>query len=76
MPHVEISHFPADLSDAAARRLESDLVAAVTRAFGVAAGAVSIGLEAVDREHWQDRVYGPLITGRTPATSLLRAPGY
>ncbi|RDI53404.1 tautomerase family protein [Nocardia mexicana] len=76
MPHVEISHFAAELGDSAKRRLESDLVAAVTRAFGVAEDAISIGLEAVEQEHWQQRVYGPLITDRPAGTSLLRAPGY
>ncbi|MBB5912104.1 4-oxalocrotonate tautomerase [Nocardia transvalensis] len=76
MPHVEISHFPADLSDTTRRRLESDLVEAITRAFGVSADAVSIGLAPVDRDHWQTRVYDPLITDRAPGTPLLRTPGY
>ncbi|MBF6174776.1 hypothetical protein [Nocardia blacklockiae] len=76
MPHVEISHFPADLSAPARRRLESDLVEAVTRAFGVSADAVSIGLAPVDRDQWQERVYGPFVTDRDAAHPLLRKPGY
>ncbi|MFD6464098.1 tautomerase family protein, partial [Streptomyces roseolus] len=70
MPHVEISHFPADLSDAARQRLDAAVTAAVTEAFGVPEGAVSIGLEGVDKAEWQERVYRPLITERS-ASALL-----
>ncbi|WP_405164331.1 hypothetical protein OG203_04200 [Nocardia sp. NBC_01499] len=76
MPHVEIWHLPNELSDDAARRLEADIVDAVTRAFGVAEGVVSIGTESVDGDRWQDRVYRPLITERAAGTPLLRAPNY
>ncbi|WP_280273996.1 hypothetical protein [Nocardia wallacei] len=76
MPHVEISHFPADLSDIARQRLEADLVEAVTRAFGVTSDAVSIGLTPIPRDQWQQRIYGPLITDRATGTGLLRTPNY
>lgn len=76
MPHVEISHFPAGLSDTARRRLETDLVEAVTRAFGVTSDAVSIGLTPIGRDQWREQVYGPLITDRVAGTPLLRAPNY
>ncbi|WP_067546239.1 tautomerase family protein [Nocardia crassostreae] len=76
MPHVEISHFPADLSADAKQLLEVAITAAVTRAFGVAEGAVSIGLEGIARDDWQERVYRPLITGRADGAALLRAPNY
>ncbi|MFF0488058.1 hypothetical protein ACFYTQ_03460 [Nocardia sp. NPDC004068] len=76
MPHVEISHFPAELSDDARRRLEADIVAAVTREFRVPEGAVSIGLAAVEPDRWQERVYRPLITERPTGDPLLRTPNY
>ncbi|WP_216897417.1 hypothetical protein [Nocardia alni] len=75
MPHVEISHFPADLTEPTRKRLEKDIVAAVTRAFGVRDGAVSIGLAPVNPDHWQERVYRPLITDRAGAAPL-RSPDY
>lgn len=76
MPHVEISHFPADVREPDRRRLEQDIVAAVTRAFGVRAGAVSIGLAPVDSAEWSERVYRPLITDRADGAALLRSPDY
>ncbi|MFD6162556.1 hypothetical protein ACFWF7_03065 [Nocardia sp. NPDC060256] len=76
MPHVEIWHFPAELSGDASRRLEADIVDAVTRAFGVAEGVVSIGVESVGSDRWQERVYRPLITDRPGETPLLRTPNY
>lgn len=76
MPHVEISHFPAELTESARQRLEQDLVAAVTRAFAVREGAVSIGLAPVDPDDWPERVYRPLISDRAERTALLRSPDY
>ncbi len=76
MPHVEISHFPADLTDSGRKRLEQDIVSALTRAFGVREGAVSIGLAPVDPAHWQERVYRPLISDRVGGTAPLRSPDY
>ncbi|MFF3572297.1 hypothetical protein [Nocardia jiangxiensis] len=76
MPHVEISHFPAELAEPVRQRLEQDLVAAVTRAFEVRAGAVSIGLAPVDPDDWSARIYRPLITDRADGAALLRSPDY
>ncbi|MFI9508900.1 hypothetical protein [Nocardia sp. NPDC052566] len=76
MPHVEIWHYPRELSEDAARRLESAIVDAITQAFEVTDGAVSIGLETVDPARWTEDVYRPLITERAAETTLLRTPGY
>ncbi|MQY22238.1 tautomerase family protein [Nocardia macrotermitis] len=76
MPHVEISHFPAELAEPAKIRLEQDIVAAVIRAFGVREGAVSIGLAPVDPDQWSERVYRPLITDRPDGAGVLRSPDY
>ena len=68
MPHVEISHFPAELDEPARRRLEQDLVAAVTRAFEVREGAVSIGLAPVGPDDWQRK---QIIARHQPSHLLL-----
>lgn len=76
MPHVEISYFPAELAEPVRQRLEQDLVAAVTRAFEVGAGAVSIGLAPVDPDDWSERIHRPLIADRGDGAALLRSPDY
>jgi 4-oxalocrotonate tautomerase len=76
VPHVEIHHFPAELSEQARERLADDIVAAVVRTFGVPESAVSIGLVSVEKTQWTGRVYTPLISDRPADTTLLRKPGY
>jgi 4-oxalocrotonate tautomerase len=74
MPHVNIKHFPAPLTD----RQEADLIdtvtAAVTQAFGVDEGVVSVALEPVDPGAWDERVYQPEIVKRQAL--LRKAPSY
>lgn len=78
MPHVEIWHQPAELSEDTRRRLETDIVAAVVRAYGVPEGVVSIGTETIPAQHWDDQVYRPRIAERadTAGSRLLRSPDY
>ncbi|WP_169952585.1 amino acid adenylation domain-containing protein [Microbispora sp. H11081] len=61
MPHVSIKHFPVPLSE----QQHSELVAAVTKAmtsaFGCEEGSVSIILEPVAKELWDEKVYIPEI---------------
>jgi 4-oxalocrotonate tautomerase len=74
MPHVSIKHFPAPLT----AEQESALLTAVTRAvqdaFGVGEGAVSIAIEPVEKEAWNERVYVPEIVDRKDL--LRKAPNY
>jgi amino acid adenylation domain-containing protein len=74
MPHVNIKHFPVSLSD----RQQSDLVSAVTKAvtdaFGCDEGVVSIALEPIDKEAWNEKVYFPEIVDRRDM--LGKAPNY
>lgn len=74
MPHVNIKHFPARLTE----EQEADLVASVTdavrRAFGCAEEVVSIAVEPVAADAWQDAVYRPEIVGR--AHLLAKTPDY
>jgi 4-oxalocrotonate tautomerase len=73
MPHVTVKHFPAPLSDDRAEALAKALTAAVTDAFGCPAGVVSIALEPVAAEVWNEQVYLPEIAERD---SLLKRPDY
>ncbi|WP_171163613.1 amino acid adenylation domain-containing protein [Streptomyces sp. I05A-00742] len=74
LPHVNIKHFPVALSE----ERESELVAAVTRAvqsaFGVEEGVVSIALEPVDQDAWNEQVYVPELVGRKEL--LRKTPNY
>ncbi|MDH6224993.1 MULTISPECIES: tautomerase family protein [Streptomyces] len=74
MPHVIIKHFPKDLDEETRARLAARVSEAVQEAFGVRAGAVSIGLEPVEREDWDAEVYRPEIAGREDR--LIQFPDY
>ncbi|MFD9698388.1 tautomerase family protein [Lentzea sp. NPDC059081] len=64
MPHVNIKHFPKELTDEQSAELVAGITEAVTKAFGCAEGVVSIAVEPVAQDEWQDRVYGPEIVER------------
>ncbi|MEU6863833.1 amino acid adenylation domain-containing protein [Streptomyces sp. NPDC046876] len=64
MPHVNIKHFPTALSDEQHSELLSAVTKAVTDAFGCDAGVVSIAVEPIDKELWNEEVYIPEIVGR------------
>ncbi|MFD4577746.1 tautomerase family protein [Streptomyces sp. NPDC058417] len=74
MPHVTVQHFPAHLDAERRAALVAAVTGAVTAAFGVEEGVVSIALEAVDPADWQQRVYAPEIVGR--ADLLVKRPSY
>lgn len=71
MPHVNIKHFPVSLSE----EQQSELVAAITKAvksaFKCDEGVISIAIEPVEKELWNERVYIPEIVNRK---ELLRKP--
>ncbi|MEU7913289.1 amino acid adenylation domain-containing protein [Microbispora bryophytorum] len=74
MPHVSIKHFPVPLTE----QQHSDLVAAVTKAmtsaFGCEEGSVSIILEPVAKEQWDEKVYIPEILNQKH--KLNKLPNY
>jgi len=74
MPHVNIKHFPAPLTD----QQRADLVLAVTEAvrgaFGCDEGVISIALEPVESEVWHEQVYLPEIVNR--GELLHKSPNY
>lgn len=74
MPHVNIKHFPVELTGEEQQRLAESLTEVVTRHFGVSDGAVSVSLEPVDRSAWNETVYEPEIAGRRHL--LIKLPTY
>ncbi|MCX2968864.1 MULTISPECIES: tautomerase PptA [Streptomyces] len=74
MPHVDIKHFPKELSDEDRDRLAEALTAVVAEHFGTHRGAVSIALEAVAPEEWTERVVTTAIEAHPHR--LIKAPDY
>ncbi|MDY0812453.1 amino acid adenylation domain-containing protein [Kitasatospora purpeofusca] len=64
MPHVNIKHFPMELSDTRQAELLAAVTKAVTDAFGCDEGVVSIAVESVAEENWTEQVYIPEIVNR------------
>ncbi|MCX5203467.1 tautomerase family protein [Streptomyces sp. NBC_00237] len=74
MPHIDLSHFPAELTAVQRARLAEDLTAVVVRHFDTYEGAVSIALHPIPPEDWAERVVAPLITAQEP--HLIKPPAY
>ncbi len=64
MPHVNIKHFPMELSDTQQAELLAAVTKAVTDAFGCEEGVVSIAVESIAEENWTEQVYIPEIVNR------------
>ncbi|MDY8109989.1 tautomerase PptA [Fulvimarina sp. 2208YS6-2-32] len=74
MPHVSIKHFPVDLDADQKQRLADGITATIMAVFGSREGAVSIGVEAVEKDRWTSEVYEPEIAARPQ--HLIKAPDY
>lgn len=74
MPHVNIKHFPAPLSEEQRTALVVAVTDAVRSAFGCDEGVVSIALESVEADAWHEHVYLPEIVDRNEL--LLKSPNY
>ncbi|MFF3445515.1 amino acid adenylation domain-containing protein [Streptomyces sp. NPDC002667] len=74
VPHVNIKHFPNNLEDHQISALVEAITKAVRTAFSVDEGAVSIALEPVAQDVWNERVYLPEITEGTG--QLIKVPNY
>ncbi|MEK8168842.1 tautomerase family protein [Streptomyces sp. M19] len=74
LPHVNIKYFSASIS----QEQQSELVAAVTHAvrstLACDEGVISVALEPVEKEVWNDRVYIPEIINRKEL--LHKSPNY
>lgn len=74
MPHVNIKHFPDNLEEAQVSALVDAITSAVRTAFAVDGGVVSIALEPVAQDVWNERVYIPEIV-EDPG-HLVKIPDY
>ena len=74
MPHVNIKHFPVSMTEAEEAELVATLTAAVGTAFRVDESVISIALEPVEADVWNDQVYAPEIVGRRDL--LRKQPNY
>lgn len=74
MPHVNIKHFPAALSDEKKSKLVAELVSAITEAFECDESVISIALEPIEEDCWTERVYLPEIKKREAL--LCKEAGY
>ncbi|QES40134.1 amino acid adenylation protein [Streptomyces venezuelae] len=74
VPHVNIKHFPNNLEEAQISALVDAITSAVRTAFSVDEGVVSIALEPVAQDVWNERVYIPEIV-EDPG-HLIKSPDY
>jgi|TARA_B110000881_G_C18314408_1_gene383555 4-oxalocrotonate tautomerase len=73
MPHVNIKHFPS-LSEEQHVALSTAITNAVTQVIGCDEGVISIAVEPVAPEQWQEQVYVPEIINRKE--TLIKTPNY
>ncbi len=71
MPHVNIKHFPVTLSEEQQSELLKAITQAVKTAFRCDEGVISIAIEPIEKEAWNEQVYVPEIVNRK---HLLRKP--
>ena len=74
MPHINIKHFPQPLSDQEKQDPAKAISLVVQQSLGVDEGAISIALELVEEEHWDEQVYEPEVVGRSEL--LIKRPNY
>ncbi len=74
VPHVNIKHFPNNLEETQISTLVDAITSAVRTAFSVDEGVVSIALEPVAQDVWNERVYIPEIV-EDPG-HLVKSPDY
>lgn len=74
MPHITIKHLPVELDEQHHEALVSKVTEAVRSAFGVDESVISIALEPVAPEVWNEQVYIPEIASRRDLLS--KAPDY
>ncbi|MFD3525397.1 amino acid adenylation domain-containing protein [Streptomyces sp. NPDC058653] len=74
VPHVNIKYFSSSLSEERRSELVTAVTEAVRTAFTCDEGVISIALEPVDKDVWNDRVYVPEIVNRKEL--LHKSPNY
>ncbi|TDD07538.1 tautomerase PptA [Saccharopolyspora terrae] len=74
MPHVNIKHFPKEVTDEQKRKLAESITVALIEHLGTRDGAVSVTLEPVEKEVWNEIVVEPEINGHPEL--LIKRPDY
>ncbi|KDM93308.1 tautomerase PptA [Photobacterium galatheae] len=74
MPHVSIKHFPVSISSEQKTMLVENINQAVTEALGCSKEVISISLESVQPDDWQQAVYQPEIDAKSQY--LIKTPNY
>jgi 4-oxalocrotonate tautomerase len=74
MPHITVKHLPIELDEQRHSALVSEVTEAVKSAFGVDESVISIALEPVAPEAWNEQVYIPEIVSRRDLLS--KVPDY
>ncbi|MFE3826830.1 amino acid adenylation domain-containing protein [Streptomyces sp. NPDC059092] len=74
VPHINIKHFPVPITEEKELELVAAVTTAVRNAFGCNEDVVSIALEPVAQDVWNERVYIPEIVARQEL--LRKTPNY
>ena len=73
MPHINIKHFPS-LTEEQHVALAKSITEAITEVIGCDEGVVSIAVEPIAPEVWNEQVYIPEIVERKD--TLIKTPNY
>ncbi|PRW63344.1 tautomerase family protein [Actinopolyspora mortivallis] len=74
MPHVNIKHFPKTMTPEQKESLVRSLTHTIVEHFDVPDGVVSIALEPIDQQDWEDLVVEPELSERQHLT--IKEPNY
>ena len=74
MPHINIKYFPKSLNEEQRRELAFAITQAISNTFQCSEDVVSIALEPIEKEQWNEKVYQPEIINREEL--LCKKPSY
>ncbi|KHS65701.1 Tautomerase PptA [Pectobacterium brasiliense] len=74
MPHIDVKHFPRNLSEEEKKAVAEDLAAVLKKHFGSSDESLSVALNEIQPERWKDDVYDPFI--KPKLDTLPKKPGY
>ncbi|KHN56266.1 tautomerase PptA [Pectobacterium fontis] len=74
MPHIDVKHFPRNLSEEEKKAVAEDLAAVLKKHFGSSDTSLSVALNEVQPNCWKEEVYDPLI--KPQLDTLAKKPGY
>ncbi len=74
MPHIEIQHYPKELSEEQRLQLAQGITQLICKHLSVEEDVVSIAMQAIPPSDWAKQVYRPSIQNR--GKELIQAPAY